>query len=126
MNSKTLLEAIRGRLVGNLFLTVLNMSLTASYVIVFVIIIRLLIKKIPKIYSYVLWFAVLFRLTCPLSFESIFSFIPENVNIPQDIAYSPKPEINSGIAAIDSAVTMYYHRPLIRLQVLTLCKYGLQ
>ena len=89
---------------GNLFLAVLNMSLTASYVIVFVIIIRLLLKKIPKIYSYVLWLAVLFRLTCPFSFESIFSFIPENVNIPQDIAYSPKPEINSGIAAIDSAV----------------------
>lgn len=89
---------------GNLFLAVLNMSLTASYVIVFVIIIRLWLKKIPKIYSYVLWLAVLFRLTCPFSFESIFSFIPENVNIPQDIAYSPKPEINSGIAAIDSAV----------------------
>lgn len=87
-----------------LFLTVLNMSLTASYVIIFVIVIRLFLKKFPKIYSYVLWFSVLFRLICPFSFDSIFSLIPENVHIPQDIAYSPKPEISSGLAAIDSAV----------------------
>lgn len=97
---------------GNLFLAVLNMSLTASYVIVFVIIIRLLLKKIPKIYSYVLWFAVLFRLICPFSFDSLFSLIPKSVNIPQDIAYSPKPEINSGIAAIDSAVNNVLPPPL--------------
>mgnify|MGYP001409918188 CR=1 FL=1 len=87
-----------------LFLTVLNMSLTASYVIIFVIVIRLFLKKFPKVYSYALWFAVLFRLICPFSFDSIFSLIPKNVNIPQDIVYSPKPEINSGIIIIDSAV----------------------
>ena len=87
-----------------LFLTILNMSLKASYVIAFVIVIRLFLKKFPKIYSYVLWFAVLFRLIFPFSFESIFSLIPKNVNIPQDIAYLPKPEINSGITVIDGAV----------------------
>lgn len=71
------------------------MSITASYVIVFVIVIRLLLRKFPKIFSYILWFTVLFRLMFPFSFESIFSLIPENVYIPQDIAYSPKQEINS-------------------------------
>lgn len=91
-------------MMDELFLTVLNMSLTSSYVIVFVIIIRLLLKRFPKVYSYVLWLPVLFRLICPFSFDSIFSLIPRDVNIPQDIAYSPKPEINSGIAAIDSAI----------------------
>ena len=95
-----------------LFLTVLNMSLRASYVILFVIVIRLFLKKIPKTYSYVLWFAVLFRLICPFSFDSIFSLIPDNVNIPQDIAYSPKPEINSGITAIDSAVNNVLPSPV--------------
>ena len=89
---------------GELFLTVLNMSLTASYVTVFVIMIRLFLKKFPKVYSYALWFAVLFRLICPFSLDSIFSLIPKNVNIPQDIAYSPRPEINSGIEAVNSAV----------------------
>lgn len=40
----------------------LNMSLTASIIIVFVCICRLLLKKAPKIYSYALWSVVLFRL----------------------------------------------------------------
>ncbi|NLJ58940.1 MAG: DUF4825 domain-containing protein [Tissierellia bacterium] len=95
-----------------LFLTLLNMSLTASYVIIFVIMIRLFLKRFPKVYSYALWFAVLFRLVCPFSFDSIFSLIPDNVNIPQDIAYSPKPEISSGIAVIDSAVNNVLPPPL--------------
>ena len=40
---------------SELFLAVLNMSLTASYVILFVIIVRLLLKKAPKVISYALW-----------------------------------------------------------------------
>lgn len=59
-----------------LFLQILKMSLTASYVILFVIAARLLLKKAPKIFSYTLWIVVLFRLICPFSFESIFSLIP--------------------------------------------------
>ncbi|MDD4090029.1 MAG: M56 family metallopeptidase [Tissierellia bacterium] len=96
-----------------LFLTVLNMSLTASYVIAFVIAIRLFLKKFPKNFSYLLWIAVLFRLICPFSFDSIVSLIPKNVNIPQDIAYMPKPEINSGITVIDSAVNNVLPSPPI-------------
>ena len=96
-----------------LFLTVLNMSLTASYVIAFVIAIRLFLKKFPKNFSYLLWIAVLFRLICPFSFDSIVSLIPKNINIPQDIAYMPKPEINSGITVIDSAVNNVLPSPPI-------------
>ncbi len=94
-----------------LFLQVLSMSITASYVIIIVIAFRLLLKKVPKIFSYMLWFAVLFRLIIPFSFESIFSLIP-HVDIPQNIAYSPKPEINSGIAVIDSAVNNVLPSPV--------------
>jgi beta-lactamase regulating signal transducer with metallopeptidase domain len=89
------------------------MSLTASYVIAFVIAIRLFLKKFPKNFSYLLWIAVLFRLICPFSFDSIVSLIPKNVNIPQDIAYMPKPEINSGITVIDSAVNNVLPSPPI-------------
>ena len=48
----------------------LNMSLTASVVIVLVLILRLFLKKAPKIISYALWSIVLFRLLCPVSIES--------------------------------------------------------
>lgn len=54
-----------------IFKQVLNMSLTASIIILFVVAARLILKKAPKIYSYALWSVVLFRLLCPvsLSFE---------------------------------------------------------
>ena len=88
-----------------LFLSILNMSLTASYVIVFVMLIRLPLKKAPKVISYALWGAAAFRLICPFSFESIFSLLPATTSpIPQDIVYQQSPQINSGIAAVDTYV----------------------
>ena len=49
------------------FLQVLNMSITAGIVICGVLLIRILLKKAPKIFSYLLWGVVLFRLLCPLA-----------------------------------------------------------
>lgn len=56
-----------------LFIQVLNMSLTASVCILAVLLIRLLFRKLPKKYSYLLWLVVAFRLCCPVSFTSPFS-----------------------------------------------------
>lgn len=47
-----------------------NMSLTASVAIMLVILLRLLLKKAPKVISYALWGVVLFRLLCPVSIGS--------------------------------------------------------
>lgn len=58
---------------SDLFYTVLNMSITGSYVIIAVIFARLLLKRLPKKYSYALWTAAAFRLCCPISFQSVFS-----------------------------------------------------
>ena len=57
------------------FTTVLNMSITASFVAIGVIIARLMLKKMPRIFSYALWSAVLIRLVFPFSFTSTFSFL---------------------------------------------------
>ena len=87
------------------FLQVLNMSITSCYVILFIIVARLLLKKAPKVFSYALWSVALFRLVCPFSFESIFSLISINTQtIPQDIMYAQTPQIHSGVTAIDQAV----------------------
>lgn len=53
-----------------LFIQVLNMSLTASFCILAVLLIRLLLHRMPKKYSYLLWLVVAFRLCCPVSFTS--------------------------------------------------------
>ena len=87
------------------FITVLNMSLTASYVVLAVIIVRLLLKKAPKIFSYALWAVVLFRLLCPFTFESSLSLIPGKTDaIPHDIVLSPSSSISTGMGMVDNAV----------------------
>ena len=54
----------------NLFSQVLNMSMTGSIVILLVMLARLILKRSPKIFSYALWFVVLFRLLCPVAFTA--------------------------------------------------------
>ena len=54
---------------------ILNMSLTASIIILLVMAVRLLLKRSPKIYSYALWAVVLFRLLCPMSIASELSVL---------------------------------------------------
>ena len=56
-----------------LFTAVLNLSLTGSCVIVFVLLLRLLLKRAPKKFSYALWGVVGFRLCCPVSVKSSLS-----------------------------------------------------
>lgn len=65
---------------NTLFYTVLNMSAVAAIVTVFVVLARLLLKKSPKIFSFILWSAVLFRLLCPVSFSLPFSAVPESIS----------------------------------------------
>mgnify|MGYP003291737614 FL=1 len=52
------------------FTYVLWMSLIATIVIIILLLLRPLLKKFPRIFSYLLWGIVLFRLLCPVSFES--------------------------------------------------------
>lgn len=88
-----------------LFLQLLNMSFTAGVVIIFVLAARLPLKKAPKVFSYALWSAVLFRLVCPFSFESFLSLLPVRTNpIAQDIVYAGTPQIDTGITTINQAV----------------------
>ncbi|NLX64816.1 MAG: hypothetical protein GX022_08610 [Clostridiaceae bacterium] len=101
---------------SQLFLAVLNMSLTANYVILFVILIRLLLKKVPKSISYALWVVVAFRLVVPFSLESMFSLMPRNKNvvlIPNDMIYQQSPQINNGVEAVDSFVNTPLPAPTV-------------
>jgi len=54
-----------------LCLEVLQMSINASYLIVFVILLRYTLKKAPKNYRIILWLLVGIRLLCPFSFPTL-------------------------------------------------------
>lgn len=57
-----------------IFFQIFNMSITAGYVVLAVLLVRFLIRRLPKIYSYILWSVVGFRLLFPASVSSAFSF----------------------------------------------------
>lgn len=94
-----------------LFVDVVNMSITASYVILFVLVARLFLGKAPKIFSYSLWAVVLFRLICPFSFSSAFSLLQTvssssgNMEyIPSNIGTMAQPQVNPQMNAVNSTI----------------------
>lgn len=86
------------------FLKVLNMSITASWLILAVVLTRLILKKAPKWIPCLLWGLVAIRLICPFSFESVLSLIPSTETIPTNIAQQNKPAISSGITIVNEVV----------------------
>lgn len=93
---------------------ILNMSFTASVVIVAVLLIRLLLKKSPKIFSYALWAVVLFRLLCPVSFTfsvSLLGALSTPVSetgrveyIPPDIVHMENPAVDLPIPGVNEVI----------------------
>ena len=61
---------------GTIFLRVVNMSITASWLMAAVIVLRLLLKKAPKWLTCMFWVFVAIRLVCPFSVESTWSLVP--------------------------------------------------
>lgn len=66
---------------SQIFIKILNMSFTAGYCIIAVIVLRVLLRKQAKIFSYLLWGVVLFRLICPFSISSAYSLLRVDTNI---------------------------------------------
>ena len=75
-----------------LFLNLANMSITASWLVLAVIAVRLVFRKAPKWIHCLLWGLVAIRLVCPLSIESSFSLIPDTEPISQNVIRAEEPE----------------------------------
>ncbi len=75
-------------MIMTIFTTILNMSLTAGYCIAAVVLLRFLLKRQPKILSYLLWSVVLFRLLCPVSLASSFSLLRMDTNMVSERDFS--------------------------------------
>ena len=91
----------------DLFLKIFNMSISASYVILAVVLLRLLLKKAPKWISVVLWGLVAVRLVLPASLPNPFSLIPGTETVPPQIMTDPTPSIQSGITAVNNTLNPF-------------------
>lgn len=101
-----------------LFPIILNMSLTAALVILAVLLARLALRRAPKVFSYVLWAVVLFRLLCPVSVSSAVSLLgaldaPVRERstvtsvveyVPADIVRDPTPQVTLIVPTVSNTV----------------------
>ncbi len=87
-----------------IFVTLLNMSITAGWIVLALLLLRPLVKKMPKWVGCTLWALVGIRLVLPVSFESILSLIPSVETIPPDIAMQQTPAVHTGIEMLNHAV----------------------
>lgn len=86
------------------FLKLLNMSITASWLILAVFAARLLLKKAPRWIVCLLWGFVALRLLCPFSLKSAFSLVPSAETIPADIAETDYLKVHTGFTAVNTAI----------------------
>ena len=87
-----------------IFVSLLNMSITAGWIVIALVLLRPLIKKLPKWVGCTLWTLVGVRLVLPFSFESVLSLIPSVETIPPDIAMQRNPAVHTGISLLNYAV----------------------
>ena len=87
------------------FLKLLNLSISASWLVLAVLVLRLVSKRSPKWVNVLLWGIVALRLMLPFSIESALSLIPSAETLsPEVVRFDPAPTITSGVEFIDNAV----------------------
>ena len=87
------------------FLKLLNLSISASWLVLAVLVLRLVSKRSPKWMNVLLWGIVALRLMLPFSIESALSLIPSAETVsPAAVQFAPAPTITSGVSVIDNAV----------------------
>ena len=101
---------------ANIFRILLSMSLSASVVILAVILLRFVLSGAPRKWSYLLWTVVGFRLCCPVSLRSavsLFSAVPSEIRLFHPIAG------NQSVTAVPSIVERTLSAPVRPVEMTT-------
>ena len=91
-----------------LFINVLNISITASFLVLAIILYRLFAKKAPKWVSVLLWGLVGLRLLFPFSIESALSLIPSKNTIPTTITYDRYPALDTDLKILTKSLIPFF------------------
>ena len=89
---------------AELFLSIVNMSISACWLVLAVLLLRLVLKKAPKWIICLLWGFAGLRLVMPFSLESIFSLIPSAETVSPEIMTDTNPSVNTGIPALNNTI----------------------
>ena len=85
----------------DVFLKLLNLSISASWLILAVLVLRVVLKKAPKWVMPLLWGVVALRLVCLFSIESALSLIPSAETIPSEIVTETREPVLYEQATLD-------------------------
>lgn len=85
----------------DVFLKLVNLSISASWLILAVLVLRVVLKKAPKWVMPLLWGVVALRLVCPFSIESVLSLIPSAETIPSEIVTETREPVLYEQATLD-------------------------
>ncbi len=88
-----------------IFLKLLNMSITASYLVILIVLLRAIFSKAPRGMYCCLWSMVALRLLLPFSLESMLSLIPSTEPVPSEIIYTEISVITPGSTIAGQAVS---------------------
>lgn len=89
---------------SDIFLKLLNMTISAGWLALALIVLRPFLYKAPKYIRCFLWAFVGIRLIFPIKIESVLSLLPSSETVPPDIVYSKVPTIHTGVPFFNSAV----------------------
>ncbi len=89
---------------ADVFIKTLNMGIAASWLILAVVVLRVILKRAPKRFRLLLWAVVGLRLVLPVSIESALSLVPSAQTLPEGVMYAAAPELNTGIAVLNDAI----------------------
>ena len=85
----------------DVFLKLVNLSISASWLILAVLVLRFVLKKAPKWVMPLLWGVVALRLVCLFSIESALSLIPSAETIPSEIVTETREPVLYEQATLD-------------------------
>ena len=94
---------------STLFLHILNISITAGWMILAVCLFRLIFRKIPRKYVCALWGLAGLRLLLPFSVKLPVSLIPSAETVPTELPLMEQPAVSTGFEAVDAFVNPRIH-----------------
>lgn len=86
------------------FLEIFNLAVSAGWLAIAVLLLRLLFPRLPKGIRMGMWALMGLRLCLPFSLESVLSLIPSRETLPPEILISAAPAIDSGIPAVNEVI----------------------
>ena len=89
------------------FLKILNMSLSSVWIVLAVVLVRAVFRHAPKRIFPILWGLVGLRLLLPVTFKTPLSLVPSAKPLPDGILTSPAPAVDTGFSSVDGSLNRW-------------------